>query len=105
MHDLGKFPVMGQAVAGIEIGDVAAGDKGPLAGAGNYDDPHVVVSLDAFERRFQFQQRRHVQRVKHLRAIDRYDRDVIRGFDDNALFHPYLPDANDCVFLLTLSPA
>ena len=105
MHDLGEFPIMGHAVAGIEIGDVAAGHKGPLAGAGDNDDPHVVVSLDTFERHFQFQQRRHVQGIKHLRAIDRYDRDVIRGFDDNALFRPYLPYANDRRFLLMLSPA
>ena len=91
MHDLGEFAVMRQAGARIQIGDVAAGDKGAFAGAGNNDNPDIVVALDALERRLELQQCRHVQRVEHLRAINSNDRNVIGGFYDNALVHPCLP--------------
>ena len=35
MDDLGEFEIVSEAAARIEIGDVAAGDERPLAGAGD----------------------------------------------------------------------
>ena len=94
MHNLGELTEMGQAVARVEIGNIAARDKCPIPCAGNNDDPNFVVSLDAAENCFQLKQRGHVQRIEHFGAIDRYDRDMICSGFDNALIHarsPYHP--------------
>src|SRR5262249_34279756 len=87
MHDLGEFAVVRKAVARIQIGDIAAGDEGALARAGDDNDADIVIALDAVEDAFQLQQRRYVERIEDLRPVDGYHRNMIGHRFGNALFH------------------
>ena len=87
MHDLGEFAVVRKPVARIQIGDVAAGDEGALARAGDDDDTDIVIALDPVEDAFQLQQRRYVERIEDLRPVDGYHRNMVGHRFGNALFH------------------
>jgi hypothetical protein len=74
---------MGQPLPGIEIGNVAAGHKRPLAGAGDDDHVHRGIRLQHGEGLLEGVHRRHVERVQHARAVDgeHGDRAVAVGQD------------------------
>ena len=50
MDDLGEFLIMGEALARIEVRDIAAGHECALTGACENDDADFVIALEALER-------------------------------------------------------
>ncbi len=70
MDQLAKFLVVGHAFAGVEIGNIATGNKGALSGPGENDYPHVIVCFSGGERLFQLFKGGDVEGVHHFGPID-----------------------------------
>ena len=60
-----------------ELDDVGAGREGPVAGAGEDDDPRPTVAVELLERVGQLGEEREAQRVAGLGPIDRDERDAV----------------------------
>src|SRR5690606_16136614 len=80
VYDFGKLLVMGEPRAAVQVGDVAAGHEGPVAGAGKHDGADGGVALQVRQRGFQGQQRGDVQGIEGLGAIDGQDANGILAF-------------------------
>ncbi|MDT4875733.1 hypothetical protein FQZ97_1111250 [compost metagenome] len=79
MQHHGKFLVMRQASAAVEVGDVPPRDERAFVAARDHDHPHGGVGLQLIERFLHGQNHGDVQRVHGLRAVEGHHADRAFG--------------------------
>ncbi|MCY1383653.1 hypothetical protein D9M69_718010 [compost metagenome] len=70
MNHFREFLIVLQALAAVEVGNVAACHKGLLACSGDDDHANAFIALKLGERRFERQQGGSVQGIQRLGSVD-----------------------------------